>query len=202
MGESAPINDFILVIGNNMDEELETFRLFNIMSDPKVKNHRVLFQLQARDLPVRRRGGWYFFNLLLGRRPIIGKYELAKMREMSVAEDLVFQIKSGKPNIYVVFAESLENMPKAFKDDVRMRTFLQMFFLMRQNEESLAELYASANLQQTEIQDRLSQSQTMVSKFVTEQMQQYAESMQQTERKNLDDMTKQPQQGQQQKGFY
>lgn len=201
MVQDLPINDFLVVVGNNMDEELGTHRLFNIMADPKVKNRRILFQLQARDVPVRRRGGWYFFNLILGRKPIIGSTDLSQMRELSVAEDMVLQVKSGKPNIYVVFAESLENMPKTFKDDVRWKTVLQMLFLMRQNEEALAELYGSANLQQTEIQDRLSQSQTMLNDFVIKQMQNFQQAFEQTERKKLveGDQGQQPQQG---KGFY
>ena len=39
------VYDFLIVVGNNLDEELGTYRLFNVMSDPRVKNRRIMFQL-------------------------------------------------------------------------------------------------------------------------------------------------------------
>ena len=62
MVDNQPISDFLVVVGNPLEDELGTHRLFNIMEDPKVRNRRILFSLQARDVSVRKSGGWYFFN--------------------------------------------------------------------------------------------------------------------------------------------
>jgi len=92
----VPINDFVLTLGNDMDKELESFHLFSIISDPKVINGRVLLDLRARDVNVRRAGGWYFTNLIMGRQPIIGTLDLNKKRTVTVEEDHYLCIKNGK----------------------------------------------------------------------------------------------------------
>jgi hypothetical protein len=140
----------------------------------------------------------------LGRRHIVGKVDLSQMRELSVPEDMVLPIKLGKPSVYVVFAERKESLPKAFKDDRRWRMTFDLLYMARANEQALAELYESANLQQTEIQDRLSQSQTMLNDFVIKQMQNFQQALEQGERKKLLDASAQQQQQQQrqQGGFY
>ena len=43
------IHNFIVVVGNNVDEELEGYKLFTVNGDLKVKNQNILANLQARD---------------------------------------------------------------------------------------------------------------------------------------------------------
>jgi hypothetical protein len=173
MMEQRQILDFVIIVGNNVDDELETYKILNIMQDPKHKNGRVLLTLQARDVPIRKSGGWYFFNLLTGRHHVVGSLDLERKREVSIAEDLFLQIKVGKPNVFLAFADERNKLPKGFKDNPLMDMLWDMFFAMRKNKEEQAEMLREAGMQQSEIQDLLTQSQTRLQDYMKNYIQSY-----------------------------
>ena len=167
------IQDFVITVGDDMDAELETYKLFAIVGDVRPKNRNVSLPLQARDVNVRRAGGWYFLNLLLGRKPVVGSIELDKKREVSVGEDLFIQIKTGKPSVFLAFPDTYDKLPKGFKDNEAMALLWKMFFQMRDSRRELEDTMKESGWQQREIQDRLSQSQTMLNDFMFKQFQSF-----------------------------
>jgi len=171
--EQRQILDFVIIVGNNVDDELETYKILNLVQDPKHKNGRVLLTLQARDVPIRKSGGWYFLNLLTGRHHVVGALDLERKREVSVAEDLFIQIKAGKPNVFLAFADERDKLPKGFKDNQLMDMLWNMFYVMRKKKEEQEEMLREAGMQQSEIQDLLTQSQTRLNDFIFKQMQSY-----------------------------
>lgn len=167
------INDFCVVAGNQVGGELETYRLFNIVSDPRSMNGRVLLTLKACDVNVHRAGGWYLANKMFGRQPVVGALDLNKKRETTVSERLFIPIKLGKPSIFLALPDEYAKLPKGIKDDPMLALLFEMFYRLIENEEMQKQMLVQAGLKDSEIQDRLSQSQTMLNEFMLRQVEQF-----------------------------
>jgi len=174
-----PIEPIILTFGDSFDDELETYKLFNSIDDLKIKNGRAYFSVMARDVPVRRASGITFINWIFGRPTIIGKLELDKKRSFTNKQDLVFPIKNGTPNVSVVFPDRFDNLPESFKNHRFLGNAIKLGYLEMDSVVAQAELMREAGYQETEIADKLSQSQTQLNEFIVNTYQQF--SQQQTD---------------------
>lgn len=167
------IRDFVAVVGHGVDDELETFHLFNVNDDPKVKNGMMLFKCRAVDVPVRKSGGVAFWNFVRGKPTVLGKMDLDKDREFSIPQSLVFNIKDGTPSMQLVFPQSFDQLPESFRFHPYLGMALRIAYLSMQNDEIQQQLMEDANLNRTEILDKLSQSQSKANEYMTTMIQSF-----------------------------
>jgi hypothetical protein len=189
------INDFFIALGDDMDSELETHKLFTQQADPIVKNRRIIFEIRAVDVPVRRGGGFYFFKMLTGQPLVANKFALDKKRKVGVAQDLCFDIKRGKPAITVAFPDSYDKLPQSLKEHPILGMALKMTYLARQSNQLQEDIMQEAGIQQSEIEDRLSQSQTRLNDFMLKQISDYNAMMESQVRQNKALPVPQPKEG-------
>ena len=168
------VNDFFVACGNNMDAELETFKLFGVVRDPKTKNGRVIYGLRAVDVNVHRGGGFYFLNLLFGRPNVVGKLDLDRLRECTVDEFNNLLLKEGKPSVFLGLPDRFEDLPLSVKINPVWGTSLKLGYLQMQSKRLQEEILLEAGFQQAEIQDILSQSQTKLNEFIIKSFSDYA----------------------------
>jgi hypothetical protein len=174
-----PILDFVIMMGDDMDSELDTYHLFRIINDPKPKNGRVLLQLQAVDVGVRKSGGFYWLKAMTGQPLIANGLDLGKRREVSVAQDLMFVIKQGKPMVFGVYPDDYEKLPKELKDNQTWALLFKMFYLARKSLKVKEEIMEELGYQKSEIDDTLAQSQTTLNNFMLKQVQDWTTATEQ-----------------------
>lgn len=172
-----PINDFAVIMGNNMDDELETYKLFTIEQDPKMKNNRVLLTLRAKDVPVRRTGGWFLMRWFFRLPFIANQMDLMKKREVSVADDLYLPIKDGKPSISLALPDTYDKLPLSVKQHPILGALFKMFYDARDSRMNAEEILKEAGYQQSEINDLLSQSQTRLNEFMIKNVQDWTQGL-------------------------
>jgi len=170
------INDFVVMLADNMDAELDTFHLFTLQADPKVKNRRIILSLQAVDVPVRRSGGFYFFKALTGQPLVANKVELDKRREVSVGQNFFLLVKAGKPNVYAVFPDDFDQLPQSLKEHSILGALFKMMYLAVKSNQLKEEIMAEAGIQASEIEDILSQSQTRLSETMMKMVQDWTQA--------------------------
>lgn len=192
------IEPILVLFGNNFDDELETYKVFNQIDDPKIKNERAYFSVVARDVPVRRPQGLTFMNWMLGRPTIIGKLELDKKRSFTIKQDLVFPIKMGTPSVTMVFPDNFDNLPESFKNHKFFGSGIKVAYLEMESVIAQAELMKEAGYQETEILDKLSQSQTQAHEYMLKQFQQFSQQQTEDLKSELNNKPKEPKDG----GFY
>ena len=170
-----PILDFFIAIGNNMDDELGEYKVFNIVSDPKIKNGRVILNLRAVDVNVRRNGSFYLFNLILNRPNIVGRLDLDKRRDCAVDEQNFFSAKDGKPSVWFAFPDTFEQLPMMLKQNKFFGTSLRLAYLQKLSVELQEQTLREQGYQQAEINDILSQSQTKLNEFILKTVNDYTQ---------------------------
>lgn len=166
------INDFVVVLGNDVDGELESFKLFNVVENPRIKNGRVFLGLKARDVEVRKSGGFHFVQTVLGRA------DLDRKRTCAVDEDLFFSIKDGKPNMFLALPDDWDKLPNSIKNNRFVGQALKMAYLQKKSLDLQAQSLIDAGYQSAEINDILSQSQSKLNDFVMKQFNAYSQEQQ------------------------
>jgi hypothetical protein len=120
---------------------------------------------------VRRGGGFYFLNRILGRQPIIGVLDLNKEREVTVDEAHFIQISVGNPSSFIVLPDTFEQLPKGVKEQKLLSMLFRMYYELLQSLKAQEEFMLQSGFQRNEIMDRLSQSQTMYMESISKQIQ-------------------------------
>jgi hypothetical protein len=173
------VSDFVVFVGNNVDAELETYKLGTIQSDPKPKNTRVLFRVKAVDVNVRRSGGFYLLNLIFGRPNVVGKFDLDRVREATASESNTFVIKVGKPAMYLCLPDRFDDLPSDIKNSPVWSSVFKLGYLAQGSRELQEETLREAGYQSAEIQDILSQSQSKLNEFIMKQFSDYSQATEQ-----------------------
>ena len=184
-----PIRDFVTVVGNNIDPELEQYKIHRVVGDFKVMNGRLVVMLNAVDVPVRRIGS-AFWNWIRGKPHITGGLDLDKERQVSFNESLTFLIKDGSPADYLVFAEKFSDLPRSIQTDPYFGTAFQLAYLAKQSDEAKIQLMREAGLQETEIMDKLTQSRTKENEYIKQTMEELSNNSQQEIAKDIEKLKK------------
>lgn len=187
------ISDFFVAGGNDMDAELDSFHLFVMADDLRIKNNRVILRLKARDVSVRKSGGFHLVQDILGRG------DLDRVRECTVDEDLFFPLREGTPSVFLGLPDTFEQLPSVIRNNRFIGVALKIAYLQKHSLDLQAQMYAEAGYQASEIQDILSQSQTKLSEFVVKQV---TDMTQATENKVRDDTKGNKPNGGSQEVFY
>lgn len=184
------IHNFIVVVGNNVDEELEGYKLFTVNGDLKVKNQNILANLQARDVNVVRSAGRTFWNLVTGKPTVQGGLELDKIRQANFKEELFFIIKQGKPAVGLAFPDRFEDLPESLKKHKYLGTALKLTYMQMQAINQQRELLEEAGFNQTEIWDKLTQSQTKATEYINKMIQDLTNNQQKAITKETEEKKK------------
>lgn len=193
------ILDFYIVFGNSRSNAgaLSTYRIFRAVSDPEIMNGRMVCNLQAVDVPVRRSGAWWFFKKLFGQQTIYGGLDLEQVRRASFSASNVYQIKIGKPNVYICYPDDFEDLPESIKKDETEATLNRLKYMSKQSEQLRLQIMSDAGLQKTEQQDIMAQSVTKFNQFITSTVRQFNEEQESELKKQLSqgESGNQPKQG-------
>jgi hypothetical protein len=164
--------DFVLLGGSfsGQEHKLGGYRLFNLVKSDDMKDRKLL-SLRAVDVNVRRSPGLSFINFVLGKPTVQGGVDLDSVKEnVTVARDLFLEVKGNKPRIILALPDNYEDLPESFKNHKYLGSGLQLSYLERDNLMSQEQLLRDAGLHETEITDKLSQSQTKANEYMKKQM--------------------------------
>lgn len=169
------IADFLVLVGNDFDEECESFKLFRI-ENVSVKNKMYIFNVVAVDVHVRMSGGMALWSIITGNPVVLGDVDLSKKRQVAVEEDLVYCIKdAGNPSVYMAFPDRYERLPASIKNS-RLGNAFQIYLLERNMLERQREMMEQADYSETEILDKVTESQTKFAQYVNTLVQSYSKS--------------------------
>ena len=197
-----PVLDFVVVLGNSRANasSLSTFRIHRMIADPEIMNSRMICNLNAVDVPIRKSGGWWFAKKLFGQQTIAGGIDLEQVRRASFNAGYVHQIKIGKPNVYLAFPDEFDDLPESIKKDEMLNTLFRLYYMAKQSESLRLQIMSDAGIQKTEQQDIMAQSVTKFNQFVTSTVRQFNEQETDELKKKLSGAEQQQQQPKQ--GYY
>lgn len=182
-----PVLDFYAVLGNARSNagSLGTYRIHRAVSDPEIMNGRMVCNFHAVDVPVRKSGGWWFVKKLFGQQTIAGGLDLEQVRRASFNAGFVYQVKIGKPNVYVCFPDEFDDLPESIKKDDMLGTLFRLFYMAKQSEQLRLQIMSDAGIQKTEQQDIMAQSVTKFNQFVTSTVRQFNAEQEEDLKKQL-----------------
>ena len=189
-----PVLDFVVVCGNSRANAgaLSTYRIHRMISDPDVMNGRMVSSLNAVDVPVRKSGGWWFFRKLFGQQTIAGGLDLEQPRRASFTASSVYQIKIGKPNVYIAYPDEFEDLPESFKKDELFATLWRLWYDAKKSEQTKIQILNDAGIQKTEQQDILAQSNSKFIQYLTGTVKQFNDTSITDLKKQVQDADAQP----------
>lgn len=173
-----PILDFVVVVGNSRANAgaLSSYRIHRMISDPDIMNGRMVCNFNAVDVPVRKSGGWWFFKKLFGQQTVAGGLDLEQQRRASFDASSIYQIKMGKPNVYVGFPDEFDDLPESMKKDELLSTVLRLWYDAKKSQQIKIQILNDAGIQKTEQQDILAQSNSKFIQYVTGTVKQFNDS--------------------------
>lgn len=180
-----PVLDFFIVFGNSRANasQLSSYRIFRGVADPEIINGRMICSFQAVDVPVRKSGAWTFFRKLVGLPVVAGGLDLELVRKASFDAGSVFQLKMGKPSVYVCFPDDFDDLPEDIKQDELFNLLFNLRFSAKQSMMLKAQILTDAGIQKTEQQDILAQSNAKYNQYIINTMKQFQET-------DIDDLRK------------